>query len=375
MRRFDYIIVGGGLSGITLLLHMLASPLRNKSIAIVEKEPRPLPYERIWTYWVERDHILSPAVTRRWKSLKIAGQEYETTRKLNTYTIEYIHSRDLFQYAKTVISKNKNVTVVRGDARAIYSHFARAGVTTKDGTTIEADWVFDSSSVQTPFMSDPFGIIGWTWEIRTAKSVFDPAAMTLFDFRNTPEPFSFFYLLPFSDHKATLTLAQYGHRHEAVPDPQIYATEFLTRVLKAGSPHLSDISYGFIPLIGKPAARNTEHRIMPIGSTAGLVNPLTSYTMNAILADSERIVHALVTTGRPFHTGRPPGFGPVNAALKRIMQTDPGQARRIFLDLFRLNNEPDPVLSFISQEKPFMHYFDLVRKMNPVPIMKAMAGL
>ena len=50
MQRYDFILAGGGAAGRSLAYHLARSPLRDRSILIVDRSLRARP-DRTWAYW------------------------------------------------------------------------------------------------------------------------------------------------------------------------------------------------------------------------------------------------------------------------------------------------------------------------------------
>lgn len=376
MHRFDYIIVGAGLSGSTLLLTIFNSPLRAKKILLIDNHLYSTKQQRLWSFWTHKEHVLSPIITKRWNNISIAGDTGVSLYHLASNSLQLLQSSDLHRYVYQSYEKKKSVKVMNAEVKTVFSNFAHAGVQLNNNEQYIADYVFDSSSLGIPFMSNPPGVFGWTWDIHTRRDSFDSSSVTLFDFRCTPrDRFSFFYLLPQSPRHATITLSQFGYKSDMLSQSRSALNRYLSAVMHIRTFHVTDESFAFIPVAQSPQPRNPEHRIMPIGSRAGLVNSLTSYAAAAIINDCEQIVNALVTTGRPFFNGRPLGYSSLNRLMMKLTHTNPDAARRLFQAVFEKNPNADRVLSFINQEEPLHHYTDLLRRINPLPLVGALMGV
>ncbi|MBI1862884.1 hypothetical protein HYS00_02075 [Candidatus Microgenomates bacterium] len=371
MNSFDIIIAGAGLAGTALTLELLNSPLRNNKILVVEQKQGVVPYDRTWSYWTVKKHQFSKAVQERYTSVTVASDEYRQTFNLRNAVLERISSQSLFFYAAKRIGAHKNVTVIHDRAESFYEDMDHAGVRLQKSGMFIAPWVFDSTSVNTTLPSNPFGVLGWTWTVRTKTNAFDTLAVTLFDFRNTPDSFSFFYILPVNRKTALLTLTQYGYQNEAQGDAKQFAMRYLKTAQNLPGATLENGSYGFIPFLNHHHDRNPSSHIVPIGVKAGLMNSLSSYAFTEIMADTERMVEAMAQHKRPYYPRHHTHFPGINRAMRRLIRQNPQVAKKMFIDLFKLNSNTDEVLSFLSQDKPFMEYFPLVRHMNPFPLLAA----
>jgi lycopene beta-cyclase len=50
MPDYDFILSGGGLAGLSLAYHLINSPLRDRSILIVDKDAKQQ-NDRTWCFW------------------------------------------------------------------------------------------------------------------------------------------------------------------------------------------------------------------------------------------------------------------------------------------------------------------------------------
>jgi lycopene beta-cyclase len=57
MINYDFAILGGGASGLSLALALAQSPMGNRSILIIEKEAKNR-NDRTWCYWTRQDSPL-----------------------------------------------------------------------------------------------------------------------------------------------------------------------------------------------------------------------------------------------------------------------------------------------------------------------------
>ena len=70
MKSYDIIIVGGGASGLSLASHLARSPLRDRSILIVEKDAKDK-NDRTWCFWANQPSFFDDIVYRSWNQLQV----------------------------------------------------------------------------------------------------------------------------------------------------------------------------------------------------------------------------------------------------------------------------------------------------------------
>ena len=78
INKYDYIILGGGCSGLSLAYHLnIANKLNNKKLCIVEKRKN---YQRdkIWSFWNFEDTQFNDCKLNTWKSFRLRNNNKET---------------------------------------------------------------------------------------------------------------------------------------------------------------------------------------------------------------------------------------------------------------------------------------------------------
>ncbi len=70
---YDIIIAGSGAAGLSLAYHLLQSPLRDRSLLIIDKDDKAC-NERTWCFWADRPTLFDDIIYRYWSRLRIVGR-------------------------------------------------------------------------------------------------------------------------------------------------------------------------------------------------------------------------------------------------------------------------------------------------------------
>jgi lycopene beta-cyclase len=303
MTQYDFIIAGGGLAGLSLACHLVRSPLRRRSILIVDRSAKEQ-NDRTFSFWSERPSLFDMAIHRSWDRLHCAGDTFEQTMSLHSYRYHTVRGLDFYRLARQTLAAQETVTFHQGEITHLEDSVDGAGVRV-DGQSYRGRWLFDST-YQGPKSLDDTGYQALTlhfkgWEVETAVPVFDPHTPTLMDFR-TPQAGDtrFFYLLPFSERRALVEFTCFGGGRL---DEATY-TQALKAYLESvrGVRHYEIVAQegGQIAISDRPYARRLGRHIMAIGARGGRVKPSTGYAFGRIQQDSAAIVQSLLETGAPF---------------------------------------------------------------------------
>ena len=116
--HYDYIILGGGLAGLSLAYHLIHSPLRDRSILIVEPDDKAR-NDRTFCFWADRPTPFDSLVYRAWDRIRIVDETDQRTLDLGPYRYQMIRSLDFYRHVREVLAAHSNVEFVRDAADRI----------------------------------------------------------------------------------------------------------------------------------------------------------------------------------------------------------------------------------------------------------------
>lgn len=139
----DYIIAGGGLAGLSLACHMVRTRLRERSILIVDGDPKKR-NDRTFGFWANAPTIFDDAIWRSWDKLQVASEANEPrTIPLGDYRYHVIRGVDFYEEARRQLAAFDTVRFLQGRGESIEDGRDAARVVV-DGHPIYGRWVFDS---------------------------------------------------------------------------------------------------------------------------------------------------------------------------------------------------------------------------------------
>ena len=103
-NKFDYIILGGGCSGLSLAYRLnIANKLHNKSLCVIEKRDS-YNRDKIWSFWDFKNSEFNDCKLKSWKSFQIRNNNKETI--VNCEKFPYVSIDSNLFYKKVLFAVN-----------------------------------------------------------------------------------------------------------------------------------------------------------------------------------------------------------------------------------------------------------------------------
>jgi lycopene beta-cyclase len=379
VEHYDFIIAGGGLSGLSLACHLVHSPLRDRSILIVDKDSKKR-NDRTWAFWTRQPFLFDEVVYRSWDRLRVVGEDLDKVFALGDYRYKMIRGVDFYRFARRELAGHGNVSFLRRVVHQIQDGAGAARVTV-DGRTVSGRWVFDSLFRPSEFKPDltryhHLKLHFKGWEIETPGPAFNPQAATLLDLR-TPQRGAtrFFYVLPFSQRRALVEYTLFSPLVLRRREYEQALRAYLTTVLGIQDYRVLRQEGGCIPITDQPFPRQTGQRIMTIGTPGGRIKPSTGYAFARIQQDSAAIVRSLLHSRHPFDVpANSRRYQLYDALLLDIMCRQGGEIESIFGAMFK-HNPIERVFRFLDETASPWENLLAIPTFPPGPFLRALCRL
>jgi lycopene beta-cyclase len=395
MPDYDFILAGGGLAGLSLAYHLINSPLRDRSILLVDKDAKQQ-NDRTWCFWEEQPTLFDEIAYRVWHRLRFVGDDFTREFELAPYRYQMIRGLDFYDFTRERLSQCANVTFVRGNIDRVDDGVEQAMIAA-DGRSFSGSWLFDSTlppslrgsvpaslrgaqaerneveskraTKQSPTASNEIAssasdLLAMTndqhyhhlyqhfrgWEIETDQPVFNPALPTLFDFRTRQAGhMRFVYTLPFAENRALIEYTLFSAHLLSPEEYDAGLKAYIEEVLGLQQYAINHVEAGVIPMTDHPFPRRLGQRVMSIGTKGGRVKSSTGYAFLRIQRDSAAIVQSLIEHGQPFEIpAQPRRFALHDSILLNIMTHHPDDLKPIFTLMFK-NNPIQRIFGFLDE--------------------------
>jgi lycopene beta-cyclase len=378
MKRYDYIIAGGGLAGLSLAYYMNQSVLRNKHILIIDRDEKKK-NDRTWCFWEKDGHgTFDPIVFRKWQQVYFYGANgFAEKLDLGQYTYKWIKGLDFYDFVRTDLASNQNITFLAASIERLTDTTDGGFVITDAGQFI-ADYVFDSITPLSLENEKRHTMLQHFkgWEITTPGAVFDPTCATMMDYRVEQKGIGvrFGYVLPVSANRA---LVEYTVFSDKLLSPEEYDRELHTYIrdfLKIEDFNIEEEEFGVIPMTDERPKTSKRNHVIRIGTSGGYVKASTGYAFNRTQRFTQELVSQLLTAGKPRYpkrTIRQSFKRLIDSTLLNVLLKERHSGKAIFTRLYQKNTTPR-LLAFMDEDTSL---WDDLRVMATVPLWAFTVGM
>jgi lycopene beta-cyclase len=370
----DYIFTGGGLAGLSLIMHILEEPaLRSKSILLIDQDAKKL-NDRTWCFWERGEGFFDRLLYRSWTKAWFHALGYSALKDLGNYKYKMIRGIDFYEHCHAVITASGRVDVVQASVTALSQDetgvSVQAGDSSYTGTYLFNSIIFPENQVSKkafPLLQHFKG-----WVIETDYPAFDPESATLMDFRvDQSHGTTFVYVMPFSSKKA---LVEYTLFTPALLDEQGYKKglkNYIESYLQIPQYKIVEEEFGVIPM--------TDHHFSPghgkmvnLGTAGGQTKPSSGYTFRFIQKHSALVVKSLVQNKSPIVSRGclDKRFFWYDKVLLHMLYFKKMSGARIFRLLFK-RNPIQRIFRFLDNETKIHEELILLNTLPQWPFMKA----
>lgn len=375
MKQYDFIIAGGGAAGLSLACYLSKSSISGSRILIIDKD-RKQTNDRTWGFWHQNPAPFDEIVSYRFSNLNFFSRYFQQKINLGDYTYSVIRGIDFYNFIKDHLKRFPNIEFLCAPVDEINDNPGGAEVITPEGT-YSATWIFNSifktkeiekAAASGIYLRQHFkGLV-----IETPKPVFDPSAVTMFDFR-TPQNglMRFFYVIPQSANRA---LVEYTVFSEYLLEQDEYnqaIQNYIREIPDIEDYKIIEEEFGVIPMTNYRFPATAGKHIVNIGSAGGSSKPSSGYTFLRIQNHVRQIVESLEDGRSPLLPANTSGrYLFYDSVLLNILKRRGDLAEKLFSYMFK-NNSIGQIFRFLDEEGGLANDLKIITSLPPVPFLKS----
>jgi lycopene beta-cyclase len=368
-NHFDYLILGGGLSGLNLAMQLEADPFfKEKNIAIIEASSK-TKNDRTWCFWEHTKGPYEHLVSHRWENIQFKSPVFSDTISITPYTYKKIEGEDFYAFAKAQLK----APIIQAKVLHTEDRGGQVTVTTDMGT-YTASKVFSSilqpelleHQKQQQYLKQHF--IGWF--IKTETPTFNPQTATFMDF-TVPQKGNcrFMYVLPTSPTEALFEYTLFSKDLLSDAEYERAIAEYLEKIgITAYS--IERTEKGNIPMSSYRFEQHNTENIVHIGSAGGWTKASTGFTFQHSLKRTETLL-AFLKQGKDFTRYKTASrFWWYDLVFVDVLYRKNHLGAPIFGTMFK-KNPTDRIFRFLDNETRFS---EEVRIMWSLPKLEFIKG-
>lgn len=353
MKKYDFIIAGGGMAGLSLAYYLNNSTLRDKSILILDREIKNQ-NDRTWCFWERgRNNPFEQIMCQCWGTVAFNGPGLSKNLDMGGYYYKMMRGLDFYDFVRSNLQQNPNITFKQATVERIKDTPEGGFVITSDEPYL-GNYVFDSTTPLKLNLAQNHNLLQHFkgWVVETPQARFDPDVPMMMDFGiDQGGDCRFMYVLPFNDKKA---LVEYTLFNEALLEQGVYDAalkKYFENDLKITDYQVSETEYGVIPMSDEAVERFVGKHVVKIGMSGGATKASTGYTFLRSQRDLQTMVKNLAEKGSPvveipWLARR---FKLYDSVLLNVLENKRFPAAGVFAQLYK-HNPPAQVFKFLDED-------------------------
>lgn len=376
MKKFDYIIVGAGCSGLSLAYEMNVKNLFNdKTCAIIDKR-KEFNRDKIWSYWNIYEHSFYDCLINKWDKFCVKKNQNEIILDCENFQYQSIDSQKFYKKILDNLNSNKNIKLILNKSvDKIYENKDEAIVQCSD-EIFRTDIIFNSSlDNKTTKESELFQHF-YGCEVVFDENVNLPEYPIIMDFNcNQDSWVHFFYTLPMGKNKIFIENTWISNEKSFAFERYIaeinYYIQNNLNYKKKYKTNYSEI--GSIPMFH--FKNNMKYKkLINIGTAGNLTRKSTGYTFLNIQKSVKQIVINISKKQNIKESSVSLKYNYLDDIFIKVLLEKKGSMHEVFFDLFKKNKTKD-IVKFLSNTSNWFEDLKIILSMPKLIFIKKLLNL
>ena len=373
-KSYDYIVCGGGASGLLLLLGMSEdSFFQNSKILLIEKQPQKS-NDRTWCFWETNPGPLEEIVSYRWDTALFKHHQWYKKLLLDPYQYKMIRGIDFYNYVHNILQKHPKIDVVHESVCQIKDVDHLTQVVTDKGH-YESSKVFSSinqpkryiNQKKYPVLQQHF--LGWI--VQTPQEAFDPKELVFMDF-DLPQKgrTQFMYVLPFSKDRALLEFTLFSKDLLTQEAYEKGITDYLEK-MGIDTYTIIEKETGSIPMTAYNFDPHNTKSLLHIGTAGGWTKASTGYTFQNTIKKTQELL-LFLKKDKPLDQFKIRGrYHFYDTLFIDVLARYNSQGSDLFKNLFQKNHH-QTIFRFLDEDASLWDDLKIMRSFPLLVFLKAL---
>ena len=330
-KKIDVIIIGAGLSGLTLANEI--SEKSKKSILIIEKKKN-FSYDKNWCFWNTPQNIFTERYDTAWESIKVKIGKNQIIHKANNINYLHLKSSTFYKYMTENLAKNKRVKILNGKEINKINKEKKKNEVIIGKYKYESEYLFDS---RTSLIKQKDGLFQHFagYEVVFQKSVLNKKQVTFMDFQSFVNGINFMYILPFTPKKALFESTYFSKK--------IYSrSRYKKNIIKYLNKNFPNVKYkinfkeqGILPMFNQNVKQQFNY--FPIGIPGNWIKISTGYSFQNCFFYSN-VITKKILKNKSIKIKKKIFINFLDEVFCSLIVKNPTALKKFFLYFFKKNN-------------------------------------
>ena len=376
MKKFDYIIVGAGCSGLSLAYEMNVKNLFNdKTCAIIDKR-KEFNRDKIWSYWNIYEHSFYDCLINKWDKFCVKKNQNEIILDCENFQYQSIDSQKFYKKILDNLNSNKNIKLILNKSvDKIYENKDEAIVQCGD-EIFRSDIIFNSSLDNRTTKENELFQHFYGCEVVFDENINLPEYPIIMDFNcNQDSWVHFFYTLPMGKNKIFIENTWISNEKSFAFERYIaeinYYIQNNLNYKKKYKTNYSEI--GSIPMFH--FKNNMKYKkLINIGTAGNLTRKSTGYTFLNIQKSVKQIVINISKKQNIKESIVSLKYNYLDNIFIKVLLEKKGSMYEVFFDLFKKNKTKD-IVKFLSNTSNWFEDLKIILSMPKLIFIKKLLNL
>lgn len=372
---YDYIFLGAGAAGLSLLTRMLdAGLLHDKKVLLIDKDSK-TKNDRTWCFWEEGEGYFEAIVHHCWEKLAFQSPNLVKDLDMQRYKYKMIRGIDFYQHCLQRLKAAGTVEILQdkvqgtsmAEGRLQHIQLETRAINVQGAVVFSS--LYPANKTDGPHLHLLQHFKGWI--IKTSNAVFNPAKAVLMDFR-IPQQHgtSFVYVLPLSEDRALIEYTEFTGSLLRDEEYEAALQGYVKNFMGINNYSIEEKEFGVIPMTNQPLPFYKDG-IYYIGSAGGQTKASTGYTFQFIQKQCAQIVSLLQKNEDLQQAGkRIKRFDFYDSVLLQLLISRRLEGRDIFTRLFERNSAAS-IFRFLDNETSFGEELRIISSLQIRPFLQS----
>ena len=370
--KFDYIIVGGGLSGLHLSYCFLNDKyFKDYSILIIDKG-KSKKQDNYFSYWESGAGNWDTILKNKWVKGYFFSSKGKVEMDFSDYNYKTLSSLKFKGHVKKKIKKNKKFKIINDTILKIREENNDV-VVVGNKRNYYAKHIFDSrlSSSTIKKLKNHTSLKQHFdgWVVKTNKKKFNKKSFVFMDYRiRDKNSTAFTYVLPFKKDEALIEHTYFSKDECNKELYENYIKNYLKKYYNVSNFKILKSEVGVIPMTIYPFHKDSTKNITKIGTAGGWVKPSTGYSFKNCEKYSLKILEN-IKNGKDFRIVPKKRYFFLDNILLGVLSKYNYRGESIFYKMIK-RNSTKKILRFLNEESSILDIIKIIISMRSIYFIK-----